>query len=312
MKRLIFLVLLMFTLVGLQAQTDSLGVEKKGELLLVLHKVQSGQTLYSLARRYGATVAEIQTENPELSQGLKVGQTIKIPYGKVPEKATEVVNTAKAKIHTVGSGETLYSISRRYGVSVDDIKRWNNLPNNNLSSGQKLRVSALPVQPPAATTLPVQTPDPQPEPEVTTPVQTDEVADTVQDQVSADTVSVTLPEDTADTDNTIDPQETVSSEPDTIDYPGRAFTEVKRVGVAELIVEDEPSSKFLALHKTAEVGTVIKIRNLKNDLTVYVRVVGQIPDTADNENVLIKINKRAHDQLKAIDPRFRVELSYFQ
>ena len=140
----------------------------------------------------------------------------------------------------------------------------------------------------------------------------DEVADTVQDQVSADTVSVTMPEDTADTDNTIDPQETVSSEPDTIDYPGRAFTEVKRIGVAELIVEDEPSSKFLALHKTAEVGTVIKIRNLKNDLTVYVRVVGQIPDTADNENVLIKINKRAHDQLKAIDPRFRVELSYFQ
>ena len=77
-------------------------------------------------------------------------------------------------------------------------------------------------------------------------------------------------------------------------------------------MEEEPSKKFLALHKTAKVGTVIKIRNLLNDLTVYVRVVGQIPDTSDNENVLIKINKRSFDQLKALDSRFRAELIYFK
>ena len=45
--------------------------------------------------------------------------------------------------HTVEKGETLYSISRQYGVSVDDLKLWNNLAGNLISIGQKLTVSSL-------------------------------------------------------------------------------------------------------------------------------------------------------------------------
>ena len=95
-------------------------------------------------------------------------------------------------------------------------------------------------------------------------------------------------------------------------YNGSPFNEIVEEGQAELIIEDESSTKFLALHKTAKVGTVIKVKNRMNNLTVYVRVVGEIPDTADNQNILIKLNKRAYDQLKALDNRFLVELSYFQ
>jgi rare lipoprotein A (peptidoglycan hydrolase) len=79
-----------------------------------------------------------------------------------------------------------------------------------------------------------------------------------------------------------------------------------------VIDEEEPSSKFFALHRTAKVGTVIKVRNIMNDLTVYVRVVGTIPETTKNEGIIIKLNERAYDNLKAIDKRFRVQLSYFQ
>jgi len=99
-----------------------------------------------------------------------------------------------------------------------------------------------------------------------------------------------------------DPSDELSSSP---------FKELLEDGIAELIEGGEPTTKFLALHRTAPTGTVIKIRNTMNDLTVYVRVIGKLPDTGDNEKVIIKINQRTYDQLKALDNRFLVELSYF-
>jgi len=109
-------------------------------------------------------------------------------------------------------------------------------------------------------------------------------------------------------DEVVEPEK----EEETIEYQGTPFQQYEVEGVAEVIDEEEPSSKFFALHSTAKVGTVIKVTNLMNDLTVYVRVVGSIPQTSENEDVIIKLNQRAYENLKAIDKRFRVKLSYFQ
>lgn len=300
-RRLLVLTFLLGITVCAQAQADSLGIERKGDVVLVLHKVKSGQTLYSLSRRYGTSVQSIRDENGGLSAGLKVGQTLKIPYGKeIRETASNAIPT-DTKVHTVGKGETLFSISRKYGLKVEQLKTLNKLSSNALALGQKLIVEA---------STPAQTPQPVEEAPKEEPVKTDEQENPVVSEpetpvVSVDTTSTEVAIDTAST--TIEIQKEAPAV-----YEGTPFKEVTEEGVAELIEEEEPSKKFLALHKTAKVGTVIKIRNLKNDLTVYVRVVGQIPDTSDNENVLIKINKRAHDQLKALDPRFMAELSYFQ
>ncbi len=299
-RRLLVLTFLLGITVCVQGQADSLGIERKGDQVLVLHKVKSGQTLYSLSRRYGTSVQSIRDENGGLSAGLKVGQTLKIPYGKEVKEAVSVALPSDAKVHTVGKGETLFSISRKYGLKVEQLKNLNKLTSNALALGQKLIVEAgtpTVVQPPK----PVEAPKEEvTEPEVDDPVAVPETPVTPIDTVSA-----------ADVVDTTAVAAQVEKEEPAV-YEGTPFEEVTEEGVAELIEEEEPSKKFLALHKTAKVGTVIKIRNLKNDLTVYVRVIGQIPDTSDNENVLIKINKRAHDQLKALDPRFMAELSYFQ
>lgn len=302
-RRLLVLTFLLGITVCVQAQADSLGIERKGDQVLVLHKVKSGQTLYSLSRRYGTSVQSIRDENGGLSAGLKVGQTLKIPYGKEIKEAVSETIPSDARVHTVGKGETLFSISRKYGLKVEELKTLNKLTSNALALGQKLIVEA-------GTPAPVQTPRPVEETPKEEPVKTDNpenqvVAEPETPVTPIDTASVSTEVDTASVANQIEKEEPAV-------YEGTPFKEVTEEGVAELIEEEEPSKKFLALHKTAKVGTVIKIRNLKNDLTVYVRVVGQIPDTSDNENVLIKINKRAHDQLKALDPRFMAELSYFQ
>lgn len=293
MKKWVFLIVILISSVGLQAQSDSLGIERSGDQVLVLHRVTSGQTLYALARRYKTNVAAIQSANGGLASGLRVGQTIKIPYG-----GTVTSQADGAVYHQVAQGETLYAISRKYGVGVNEIKRLNGMSSNALSVGQRIKIKEAAVMN---------------EPEEVEEVTTTET-ETTEEAVEETTETVSTSVDTTAT-QTKEPEveeveiPVVEEEPEEI--PGTPFKEMAEEGIAELISEDAPSNKFLALHKTAPVGTVIKIRNKMNALTVYVRVIGSLPETTENENVIIKINKRAYDQLKALDARFMVELSYF-
>jgi hypothetical protein len=54
----------------------------------------------------------------------------------------------------------------------------------------------------------------------------------------------------------------------------------------------------------------MRIRNEENDITVFARVVGVLPDTGNNNKLIIKVSKAAFDQLKAVNSRFPVEVSY--
>ncbi|NJM25774.1 MAG: LysM peptidoglycan-binding domain-containing protein [Bacteroidia bacterium] len=99
--------------------------------VFVIHQVDEKETLYALSRRYGAPVADIIQYNPTASAGLEIGQILKIPY--VKPKAVSA--PAGSIVHKVAEKETLYSISRLYNVSVDDVRKWNNLSDASLSIG---------------------------------------------------------------------------------------------------------------------------------------------------------------------------------
>lgn len=95
----------------------------------ILHPVRPGETLYSIGKKYGVDGVLILNNNPQLVSGLKSGDTLKIP---VPEtagpalKAPPVVQHPESFfIHQVKRRETLYSISRKYGITMDDILRAN-------------------------------------------------------------------------------------------------------------------------------------------------------------------------------------------
>lgn len=89
-----------------------------------------------------------------------------------------------------------------------------------------------------------------------------------------------------------------------------AFKNVSESGQAEVIEGTGNHKKFLVLHRSAPVGTIMRIRNEENDVTIFARVVGVLPETGDNNKLLIKLSKAAFDQLKAVNSRFRVEVSY--
>ena len=88
------------------------------------------------------------------------------------------------------------------------------------------------------------------------------------------------------------------------------FTNTKESGLAEVIPGTEANKKYLVLHRNAPVGSVIRIKNEENDLTIFARVVGVLPETGDNSKVLIKLSKAAFEQLKGVNTRFPVEILY--
>ena len=93
------------------------------------YTIQSGDSLYSIAQKFNTTVNDLIEYNQLATTIIQPGQVLKIP--KV--SSTNIV-------YTVKSGDTLYSIANNYGVSVDAIKKLNNLTSNILSIGQQLYI----------------------------------------------------------------------------------------------------------------------------------------------------------------------------
>lgn len=113
-------------------QVLKIPVEEKPETgNYTVYMVKSGDSLYSIARKYGLTVDELVSYNNLSSTNLKLNQQLLIP-----KKDTIV----EEDVYTVKSGDTLYSIAQKYNTTIDDIMKLNNLTTSVLSLGQKLKI----------------------------------------------------------------------------------------------------------------------------------------------------------------------------
>lgn len=115
------------------------------------HTVKKGETLGLIARRYRTTInAIVRLNNLRNSRLIYPGQRLKIPgrargltpaeddSGPVTFSSGQASSRAQAIVYVVKTGDTLYQISKNYGVSIDHIKRDNNLSDDTLFPGQKL------------------------------------------------------------------------------------------------------------------------------------------------------------------------------
>lgn len=101
----------------------------------VYYTVKAGDTLYGIANEYGLSVDELKTINNLKNNNLSVGQKLLVSgTGEV------IGDGADYDTYIVKSGDNLYAIARKYGISVDKLKDINNLSSNLLSIGQKLLV----------------------------------------------------------------------------------------------------------------------------------------------------------------------------
>lgn len=95
------------------------------------HTVSKGETLYSIATKYGVSVNDIKQKNNLTSNTLNIGQVLLLP-------GTTEENTINS--YTVKKGDTLYGIANKYNLTTDELKKLNNLTSNTLSIGQTLKV----------------------------------------------------------------------------------------------------------------------------------------------------------------------------
>ncbi|MCH7408321.1 transglycosylase SLT domain-containing protein [Belliella sp. DSM 111904] len=109
---------------------------------LITYRVKSGDVLGSIASRHGTTVTNIKSWNNLSSNTIRVGQNLKI-YSKnapvTPSQQTLAENSNGTKTYTVQPGDSLWLISKKLdGVTIDQIKKLNNLNSNQIKPGQKL------------------------------------------------------------------------------------------------------------------------------------------------------------------------------
>lgn len=263
------------------------------------HEVAAGETLYGISRQYGLTVAELKTLNNRTENALDLGTLLIV--GKkgeaqqaVDEVAVEVAleepmvaDTLPENSHVVTAGETIYSIARRYGVDVQELREANGLTTNNISIDQLL---IIPFEV-AGEEVALDTLD----------VRSFAVADTTTAK-SGTSGEVTMSTAPPAKYGNSDKRDTTSL------VPGQVIEE----GFAMTIDNAPQTKKYLALHRTVPIGTIMQVRNQMNNQSIFVRVVGKLPDTGPNKKVLIRLTQQAFDRLGAIDPKIPVEVAYMR
>lgn len=128
------------------------------------YRVKRGETLSSIARKIGMPIEELKQKNDVKNSTIRPNQQLLVKeeetvmiYDSEPTKTmtassdkttnttikgnTELASTATNTSHTIVKGESLFSISKKYNISIDDLKRINNLNGNNLQLGQKIILS---------------------------------------------------------------------------------------------------------------------------------------------------------------------------
>ncbi len=108
-----------------------------------LHTVEKGQTLFAIAKFYKRDVNDIVIDNPEAIDGIKPGQVLKIQVVKKKPTELSATDTASFIIHKVEKSQTLYSISKQYGISVEKIKALNPELSEGLKANQLLKIPSL-------------------------------------------------------------------------------------------------------------------------------------------------------------------------
>ena len=164
----------------------------------VVHVVRWRETLASIAQQYDVTVSEILAANPNLEpERLRVGQELVIPNQLVtptptpppftptstptltPTPAPTLPPRGGEREYTVQSGDSLYAIARRFGVTIEALRKRNGLTSDFLRVGQRLIIpdplagvptnTPEPTRPPTATPVPTVTPTPVPPPRLRAP-----------------------------------------------------------------------------------------------------------------------------------------------
>lgn len=256
---------------------DSIGEKAIDGEINIVHRIEPKETYYALSRRYNIPAKRIMEVNNK--KNLRPGDTVYIPTGRgeapttttqppAPTKQQEQQDPSQVLTeYKVGKRETLYAISRRFGTTVDALKKMNDLPSDSLREGMTLKIPNANYR--------------EPIPEVSQP------------PIAIDTSTSELT-----------PEQLIAA-----NRYGIREKQEKGIGVWINDLETDGKSN-LALHKTAPIGTIIKITNPMTKNVTYAKVVGKFTDTAETKDAIVVLSKSAAAYIGALDRRFLIEIAY--
>ncbi|NNJ56680.1 MAG: LysM peptidoglycan-binding domain-containing protein [Bacteroidia bacterium] len=295
-------------------KADSVGTKVKNGKVYILHKVEQGQGMYSISKRYGVPLKTLIDENPGSDKVIKTDHIIWVPTEAKPvleekvvtdyfenndivikdrpevvkEKTTTTTTEVStfAKYHIVSPGETLYSISQKYKTSVEMIQTLNGLETTALSEGQKLLV-----QDGKATTKTVSVVDEDYE------AVKEKLEEKKYEELGFDTVVETETKQSS-SGYSIKVEKLVEYN----------IEKVEETGVGVIGGDGVPSDKNFAAHFNAPIGTVIMVTNPSNEKTVFIKVISNFVKSEESSTI-IRLSEQSANQI-GFSTNSKVLLSY--
>jgi LysM repeat protein len=266
---------------------DSLGLKKESSKTYIVYKMGNKQPVLSVLKRYNLSLAEFKQANPETDIPVKSGEIVFIPLHYMDESTAVLIQSSKPAAIPVSAMATEKKADEKKvddeGIHIVTAKQSllsvANLHKvtmaeirkwNNLTSDMLKEGQRLWVSAPKTTVIDKATLLPSKNP-------TEEIKST----------------------EIVAPKEGTNPE---------GLKKTIETGIAELIDVPDNSGKYLALHKSAPIGTLVLVKNLANNQSIWVKVIGRLPN-ADSK-LIIKLSPKAFERLNAVDKRIRAEISY--
>lgn len=137
------LVIFLFGAMNFFAQPKHAEIEEVNGKKYYVHIVQTGNSLWGIHVLYNVNVDDIVSANPGVENGIKDGQKLLIPVGEVATSPTVETQMTKETKHIVKKQETMYGISKKYGVTIEQIISVNPSAKDGLKLGQELIIPSV-------------------------------------------------------------------------------------------------------------------------------------------------------------------------
>jgi LysM repeat protein len=262
---------------------DSLALENDKGKLYVIHKVEKKETLFGLLRRYHCKPAEIMAANPTLdgSSTIYENQVLRVPYKTKGGKKVSLPKDEGEKID-----KDLKNTLRKATEEPKKLYHVVSIGETVYALGKMYEV---------------------------TPEQLRK-ANNLSDNTISVGQKVLVSRDYVAASPAADGEEFIvrklpSAPTDYVPNAPRGI-QVKEIGIATTIGIKNSSNKNWAMHRTAPIGSEIKVKNEATGAFVMAKVIGKLQETGNNQNVLVRLTPSAFNKLKPRDSRVRALVTY--
>jgi LysM repeat protein len=256
---------------------DSLGLKKENNKSYIVYKVENKQPLYSILKHFNLSLTEFKQINPEVNIPINSGEIIFIPIHYLDEATNGLIAPIK-------------NVEKTVVKKQEESKRTDSGIHIVLAKQSLLTIANL---------YKLTMADVRKWNNLTSDVLKEGqrlLVEAPKNLVIDKSSLLTGKNDQATEEIKLDLKET------------EGLKKTIETGIAELIEVPDNSGKYLALHKSAPIGTLVLVKNLANNQSIWVKVIGRLPNS--DAKLIIKLSPKAFERLNAVDKRIRAEISY--